>query len=259
MNNYIDDVAKKKEVLYRSEFLRYAVRAMYAGMYLTLGSAVAFIAANHFSGIDPVIGRAIYALLFPWGLVTIILLNGELATSNMMFLTNATYRKALPARSAVGILLVCTLFNLLGSMAIACMLSRTTLFSNLESTHYMYNAIETKLAKPYGAMFFDGIIANILVNIAIIGSVRIKETSAKILFVVAIIFIFCYFGFEHVIANFGGFSLVMFTNPGVIDSFTFGNVIMHWLLVFVANYIGGGLVMGLGYAWLDSTKTNYLD
>src|SRR5699024_11798090 len=65
MNNYIDDVAKKKESLYRSEFLRYAVRAMYAGMYLTLGSAVAFIAANHFSGIDPVIGRAIYALLFP--------------------------------------------------------------------------------------------------------------------------------------------------------------------------------------------------
>src|SRR5699024_11990826 len=111
--------------------------------------------------------------------------------------------KAIPAWSAVGILLVCTLFNLLGSMAIAFMLSRTTLFSNLEATHYMYNAIETKLAKPYVAMFFDGIIANILVNIAIIGSVRIKETSAKILFVVAIIFIFCYFGFEHVIANFG--------------------------------------------------------
>ncbi|MBZ6527405.1 formate/nitrite transporter family protein [Aerococcaceae bacterium DSM 111021] len=259
MNNYIDDVAKKKEALFRTEFIRYGVRSIFAGMYLTLGSAVAFIAADHFSVINPVLGRTLFALLFPWGLVTIIMLNGELATSNMMFLTNAAYRKTIPVRSAIGILLMCTLFNLIGSMVTAFMLSQTTLFSNLEASHYLYTAVETKLAKPYGSMLFDGMLANILVNIAIIGSVRMKENSAKIMFVVAIIFIFCYFGFEHVIANFGSFSLVLFTNPGAIGSFTFGNVISHWLLVFMANYIGGGLIMGLGYSWLDTTKTTYLD
>lgn len=259
MNNYIDEVALKKESLFRTEYLRYFARSMYAGLYLTLGSAVAIMASHHFNAINPAIGKVFYSLLFPWGLIMIIVLNGELATSNMMYLTNAAFRKTTTVPMAILILLTCTVFNLVGSMVTAFVLSQTTLFSQLDASHYLYTLVEAKLAKSNVSMLFDGVLANILVNIAVIGTVRIKENSAKILYIVGVMFIFSYFGFEHVIANFGSFSLVMFTNPSLIGAFTAGNVISHWLLVFIANYIGGGVIMGLGYAWLDRTKTDYLD
>lgn len=259
MNEYIDSVATKKVELVQNEFLRYAMRSVYAGFYLTIGSAIAILTSNYFNVFDPAIGKLLYSLLFPWGLIMIIMLNGELSTSNMMYISNAAYRKTITVPQGMLVLLVCTLFNFVGSALIAWVFSQTTLFNQLDASHYLFSLVEAKLAKPYSTIMFDGVLANILVNIAIIGTVRIKENSAKILYTIGVIFIFSFFGFEHVIANFGSFSLAFFTKSAAIEGFTLVPVLTHWLVSFVANYIGGGIVMGIGYAWLNNTKTVYVD
>ncbi len=38
---------------------------------------------------------------------------------------------------------------------------------------------------------------------------------------------------------------------------TVGSVIHNLVFAFIGNYIGGGLVMGLGYAWLNNSKSTY--
>ncbi|MGC3141989.1 formate-nitrite transporter, partial [Enterococcus faecalis] len=38
--------------------------------------------------------------------------------------------------------------------------------------------------------------------------------------------------------------------------FTAGNVVHNLLWAFIGNFIGGGLIMGLGYAWLDIDNKN---
>jgi formate/nitrite transporter FocA (FNT family) len=40
---------------------------------------------------------------------------------------------------------------------------------------------------------------------------------------------------------------------------TFGNVIHNLTFALIGNYIGGGLVVGLVYAWLNNSKSNYVD
>ncbi|MCA8631548.1 formate transporter, partial [Escherichia coli] len=63
-------------------------------------------------------------------------------------------------------------------------------------------------------------------------------------------------GFEHVIANFPAFSLAYFASNGAIEAFTAGNVVHNLFWAFIGNFIGGGLIMGLGYAWLDKDNKN---
>ncbi len=40
---------------------------------------------------------------------------------------------------------------------------------------------------------------------------------------------------------------------------TAGNVAHNLILALIGNYIGGGLVMGLTYSWLNGTDTKYVD
>ena len=77
--------------------------------------------------------------------------------------------------------------------------------------------------------------------------------------VVFIIFIFAFLGYEHVIANFPAFTLAYFASQGQMDGMTVSNVLHNLFFALAGNYIGGGLVMGLGYAWLNQSKSSYVD
>lgn len=69
---------------------------------------------------------------------------------------------------------------------------------------------------------------------------------------------FVYLGFEHVVANFGSFALLYFS-PATTAGFTFGNILRQWGLAYLGNYIGGGLLIGLVYAWLNRGADEYVD
>ena len=61
--------------------------------------------------------------------------------------------------------------------------------------------------------------ANIVVNTAVLVSMRMKDDAGKVAAIIFIIFIFAFLGFEHVIANFP-FSLAYFASNGAIEAFT---------------------------------------
>ena len=62
--------------------------------------------------------------------------------------------------------------------------------------------------------------ANIVVNTAVLVSMRMKDDAGKVAAIIFIIFIFAFLGFEHVIANFPAFSLAYFASNGAIEAFT---------------------------------------
>ena len=65
---------------------------------------------------------------------------------------------------------------------------------------------------------------------------------------------------EHVVANFASFSIVKFSPVGnSIDALNWLNIIRHWAVSFVGNWIGGGIFNRLAYAFLNRTKTSYVD
>ncbi len=233
----------KKEALFDESLGRYALRSMLAGAYLTMSTAVGIIAAD--------------VIIFAFGLAYVLIFNGELATSNMMYLTSGAYYKSISWKKAITILLYCTFFNFVGATILAWLFNQSFSFDHLNQNSFMVNAVQTKLGKSNWNNFFEGITANIFVNVAILGYMLLKEESAKITIAVSAIFMFVFLVNEHLIANFASFMLAAFSDIPNIKGLNIMNVLRQWIVVFFGNWIGGGVFIGLAYAWLNQTKTNH--
>lgn len=252
----------KKINLFHSSFGRYAVRAIFATAFLTLGTAIAFGVAMKGEEIAHGLGKMLYAFMFSWSLVMIIYLNAELATSNMMYMTVGVYKKKVSVPLALKVLFTCLLFNLIGGVVFGYAMSLTSPFQHLAENSFVYSVVTSKLEKGALQIFIEGIFANMVVNIAVLATMRMKDDIGKIFSLLFIIYIFAFLGFEHVVANFVSMPVAFFASKGTLAAFTAGNVVKNITLAFLGNYVGGGLVMGLTYAWLNDnshTKFTYLD
>ncbi|MGP6138817.1 MULTISPECIES: formate/nitrite transporter family protein [unclassified Jeotgalibaca] len=253
----IDKNAIKKTHLFENSIPKYIVRSMFAGMYLTIGTAISVVAAEKANHIHPDLGKFVYAILFSWALIMIIYMDAELGTSNMMYLTVGVNRKTLKARRALQILLVCIFSNLVGGALSGLLIVQTGPFLDFSSSHYLAETVSAKLLKPGFQVIIEGIFANIIVNTAIISSARMKDDAGKLLAVQFIIAFFAFLGYEHVIANFSSFAMVFFA--GGVPEMTTTAVLSNWFFATIGNYIGGGLVIGCTYAWLNKGETVYFD
>lgn len=255
----IEKSIMKKAELFDSSIGRYMMRAMLACFYLTLGTGIAVGLADFTEQLAPGWGKIGYSFMFTWSLVMIIYLNAELGTSNMMYMTTAVHRKILHWKKALAILGTCILFNAVGAVVISWVLSYTGVFHQVSTDHFLVTAVAGKLAKAPLQIFVEGIFANMIVNIAFYVTMRMKDDAGKVLAIVFLIFIFAFLGFEHVIANFSSFSLAFFASGGHVPGMTVGAVVTNIVLATLGNYVGGGLVMGLNYSWLNNGKTSYAD
>ncbi|MDH6363780.1 formate/nitrite transporter [Enterococcus sp. PF1-24] len=255
----IDSSIEKKKNLIETSYLRYALRSVLACLFLGLGTAVAFAIAMKGEHIAHGLGKILYAFMFSWSLVMILYMNAELGTSNMLYTTVGVYRKKLTLPTAAKILLTCIFFNLIGGVLVGYLISLTTPFQGLEVDNFFFTSITAKLEKTTVQILVEAIFANIVVNTAVLVSMRMKDDAGKVLAIIFIIFIFAFLGYEHVIANFPAFSLAYFASGGTLAGMSSASVLHNLVFALIGNYIGGGIVMGLGYAWLNNSESKYVD
>lgn len=249
----------KKEALVDEDISRYSLRAIYAGAYLTLSTAAGAYMATAMFPESPGMAKVFYAFLFAFGLVYILFLGGELATSNMMYTSAAVYFKELSIKKLVKILLICTFFNYVGATFVAWLFSFMPHFNQMAPDYILAGTVSTKLAKPVINLIVEGIIANIFVNLAILSFMLIKNRMASLILVLTAVTMFVAIGTEHVIANFSSFALVYFTDIRTEMGYNLVSYLMQWFWVWIGNFIGGGIFIGVGYAYLNNSKGNYID
>lgn len=254
----IDTGAAKKVELLEKDFARFAVRATLAGIYLTLGTAFAAVAGNTTEKFAHGSGPLVFALLFGLGLFAIIILGAELATGDMMFVSWAATRRGLSWGRAVKVVVVATVFNLIGAMLVAFVMSQSGKLGAMDDTHLISTLTAGKLAKPALGAFIEAIGANFVVNMAVVGALKAPDIVSKFAVIVPIIAIFVGLGLEHIIANFSLFMLAFTASPHPAG-FDAAHIAVNWLVVWLGNFIGGGLGIGAVYAWLNQTKTSYVD
>ena len=152
------------------------------------------------------------------------------------------------------------LFNLIGALVIAYLLSLTGAFNSLSADNFLVHIVEGKFEKGVIQTLVEAMFANIIVNLAILMSMKAKDDMARFSMILCVIFIFTFLGFEHVIANFIYFPLAFFTSGGAVAGMTAAAVGTNIVLAFIGNFIGGGLVIGVTYAWLNKDlSVKYLD
>lgn len=254
-------VAKKVDLVEKS-WIRYAVRGMIAATCLGLGTNATFLLYNKLHHVDATgsIGKIAAAAFFGFCLIMIVFMNGELFTSNVMYFSAGLFRKKTTWRTALKVLLICYLANLVGGILFSWLFVQGGVWEGViqaDGPHALLDLVSYKINKPAHQIFFQGIIANLVVNIAVIVALRAKEDSAKMTALIGIIFIFAFFGHEHVIANFASFSTVFFALHG--HGFELVPVLTNLVFATLGNIVGGGILVGVTYAWLNSKDTKYVD
>jgi len=256
----VEAACQKKEELYTASKARYAVRSMFAGAFLTMSTAVGIVGADLLNTFLPGSGRFLFPFIFAWGLVYLLFLNSELTTSNMMYLTAGTFLKKIDWKKAFIILVYCAFFNLVGAIMAGWCFANSSAFSHLTHDSYLPKIVAKKLARPSDLVLLEGILANMFVNIAILSSILVKDSNAKLWIILSAISMFVFLSNEHIAANFSSFSIIKFSIVAdQIANFDIPNILRHWRVTFIANLIGGGFLIGLPYAYLNKNEETYVD
>lgn len=226
----IDYYCHKKESLFNQSKFKYAIRSMFAGAFLTFSTAAGAIGTILFNKSAPI------------------------APAAGVFLKKIDWKKAMI------ILLYCTLFNLIGALVAGWAFANSSAFSHLTHDSFLPKLVAKKLARPSDLVLLEGILANVFVNIAILSSILVKDGAAKLWIILSAISMFVFLSNEHIAANFASFSIMKFSMiADQVPHFDIPNILRHWGVTFIANFIGGGLLIGLPYAFLNKNEDTYVD
>ena len=243
----------------------YLMRAAMAGaiigvMYLTYYAVLAAfegIATGELDGVGHMVG----AVAFGVALVFIYYSKSEMLTSNMMIVTIGAYYRRAAWWRLLRILLLCYAGNIVGGLFVALMVMFSTLGDGAVGAQ-MTEAVDHKLSfltegvTGWSDLLVRAIFCNFMINLAmlLVYNGLIKSDVGKMLVMVASVFVFAFVGFEHSVANTVLFSIVAL-QEGIDIGLALGNL----GIVLLGNYVGGGLLIGLYYAYANDERRFHLD
>ena len=234
-----------------------------AGICIAMGAEASNVAMHNIANVG--VARLVAGCVFPVGLMTLVLLGGELFTGNTMMLMGLADKRV----KVTGVLrnwVIVFFTNMIGSVFLAYLVSQT---GQWDYTDGMLGALTIKIAvgkvslSPWTA-FCSGIMCNVFVCAAVLMASAAKDITGKLF---ACFFPICAFvisGFEHCVANMYYIPAGMMAaqNEAYVTkaqelygisaqaleklnlSLFFYNNLVY---VTLGNIIGGGVVIGLAY------------
>ena len=202
------------------------------------------------------VGRVLGSLVFGWALVFIYFTKSELLTSNMMVATIGVYHRRITWQRGLSLLGLCFLGNALGGLLLAVLVKGSSLAQGAV-LEQMTHSVDVKLAYITAGstgmldLFTRAILCNLMINVAmlLIYNGFLHDDLTKSLAMVMAVFIFAFLGLEHSVAN-----TVLFTIVGLRSGIDIGLAAANVGIALLGNFIGGGLLIGLYYAYLNDER-----
>lgn len=238
---------------------RYLQRAAMAGIIIGVLYGTNYAIITSFAAVQvgdttlASLGRIAGALAFGWALVFIYYSKSELLTSNMMIVSIGAYHHKTSWVKSLRILTYCYFGNFLGGLFVAVLVRFSSLADGPVGVA-MQESVDHKLAyitegvTGWTDLFIRAILCNFMINLAmlLVYNGLIKEDLTKSLVMIMSVFIFAFLGFEHSVAN-----TVLFTIIGLKDGIDVGLAAANVGIALIGNFVGGGLLIGLYYAYVN--------
>jgi formate/nitrite transporter FocA (FNT family) len=191
------------------------------------------------------------SLNFSMALAFIYFTNSELLTSNFMYFTVGHYYGKVGWRDTMNIWGLCLLGNLLGIVFVAILVWSCDMLSDAVVENLVHTVNDKTVKSGAWLIFVKAVFANYFINVSVIVAMQLTQHLAKIVVLMMGVVIFAYMGFEHVVANSALFVMAFLEQPESVNGLEVGK---NFLLSLVGNYVGGGLVIGLFYAYLNDHR-----
>lgn len=235
---------------------QYLMRAAMAGVIIGVMYTVNFAVIAAFTDVDDSlyqVGKIVGALFFGWALVFIYYSKSELLTSNMMIVSIGLYHRRTSVVKGLRILGLCFLGNILGGLLVAVLLRFSTLTSGAAG-ELMVSATDHKVAyltegvTGWADLLIRAVLCNFMINLAmlLVYNGLIKDDLTRCLVMVVAVFVFAFTGLEHSVAN-----TVLFLVVGLEGGLDIGLAAANVGIALLGNLVGGGLLIGLYYAYLN--------
>ena len=185
---------------FQSSFLQLFSKAIMAGAMIAFGAAASSVVAHTVSDVG--LARLAAAVVFPVGLMMVILLGAELFTGDCMIAMSVMDGKQ-KLGDLIRVLFVVYLGNFVGATLLA---GGIVLSGQLDYTAGMLGAYTIKVAIGKTNISFEqgivsGILCNILVCAAVLMAGCAKDITGKLMASFFTIMLFVTAGFEHCVAN----------------------------------------------------------
>ena len=245
-------------------------KAILAGIMIGMGAAASSVAAHTIADVG--LARLAAAVVFPVGLMMVILLGAELFTGDCLMAMGVSAKKN-SVKEVARVLVAVYLGNFVGASLLAVLIAMS---GQLDYSAGMLGAYSIKVAVGKAGISFSkavvsGILCNILVCAAVLMAMCAKDVTGKLLASFFTIMLFVTAGFEHCVANMYYITagLVAKMNPVYAElameqygysaeqlaSLNVGNYLLGNLLpVTIGNILGGILFIGIPLYYLNREK-----
>ena len=192
---------------------------------------------------------------FSMALVFIYFTNSELLTSNFMYFTVGRYYDKVSWGDTMKIWTLCLIGNLIGIEFIALLVWSCGMLSDGVVEHLVHTVDAKTVSSGVWLIFVKAIFANYFINASVIVAMQLTEHLAKIVVLMMGVTVFAYMGFEHVVANSALYAMALFERPEDVHLLHVGK---NFFFSLLGNYVGGGIVIGLFYAYLNDHRRDAL-
>ncbi|UTR14049.1 formate/nitrite transporter family protein [Salipaludibacillus sp. LMS25] len=245
----VEQLALKKEKIFKSGIPRYLLRAILASMFIGFGVIVAFKTGSFFYTEAPPWTYPMAAITFGSAIILIAYGGGDLFTGNTFYFTYTALRGKMKWSRVLTLWGYTYLGNIIGAVFFAFLIFTTGLFTSPDVNAFLLSVVEKKMTDPTTELFFRAILCNWLICLAFFLPMSMKEDIAKIM--TMILFVFCFFisGYEHSIANMCTFAIAFVLNPP--DAVSIQGMIYNLVPVTIGNIIGGSVLMAGVYYYIN--------
>lgn len=240
LNNYIEiGVNKTKNKVFKTFIL-----SIMAGFLIALAgyaSTLVSFSINNFS-----ISKLLSALIFPMGLILVILLKTELFTGNSLLIIPLVNKK-ISLKSLLFNWLLVYIGNFIGCILLSLLIYKSGSLTNETLINTFIGIANKKISYNFINLLILGSLCNILVCTAVFLGVTSKSIVDKIFVIFIPIFLFVLLGFEHSVANMFYLSIA-----SLFGKLNFINLIIYNLLPVTLGNIIGGILIGLIFNYTKS-------
>lgn len=252
VENAVNQVQMKQVMIERTPG-RYILKAIMSGFLLAIVTVFMFAMKTLFAGTNDGLIGLVGAISFSLALVLIVLTHSELLTSNFMYLTIGWYYKVITLNKIVVIAMVCFAFNIVGGFILFGLMKFTQIMTP-EMITALSDMVQLKTVdSSWYEILVKAIFCNFFINIGIYVSIQFKGGLSKTFFIACGVIVFVFMGYEHVVFNAGLYAGMVFYN---LEALSWLDVLKNLFYAFIGNYIGGGIFVGLVYAYLNGDRNS---
>ena len=234
---------------------RYLLNSALAGAYVGVAVVLLVSTAGPLAAASSPATKLVSGAVFGVALTLVIFAGAELFTGNVMFMLQGLAARTVTVAELLAVWVASLAGNLAGSLAFAWLVHAGGTLATPAANGapnpgggMIAALVRAKDAATGPQLFWRSVLCNMLVCLALWMATRTRSDSAKLIVLWWALLAFIASGFEHSVANMTIFGL------GILgDTATWLQLWRNLAWTVPGNIVGGGLLVGLAYAWIGRT------